>query len=127
MVRMAEWVATLVAGVVGVVGAILVYALGLRPTRRAEKRAERADRRERSAERRDRERLERERQQAADEEANEEDYEKFLAAVYEHFELGGWSFPVEPEDLDLGMRAVDEGLFDEVWKSGKLSLRRRKQ
>jgi len=124
---MAEWVATLVAGVVGVGGAILVYALGLRRARTAEKRAERADRRERRAEKRDRERLERERQKVADEEASEEDYQEFLAAVYEHLDLGGRSFPVEPEDLDLATRSIDEGLFDEVWKSGKLSLRRRRQ
>jgi hypothetical protein len=121
---MPEWVATIVASVIG---ALVAYALGFRQGKRAEKRAERAERRERQGEKRDRARFERERQKVADEEATEEDYREFLAAVYEDFEFGGRSFSVEPDDLDLGTRAVNEGRFDEVWKSGKLSLRRRRQ
>ena len=50
----------------------------------------------------------------------------FLDDVYEHFDAGGRSFPVEREDQDLGMRAVEEGLFDHEWRSGKLILLRRR-
>ncbi len=117
-----EWLAGAVATVAA---AVLVYALERRARRRAEKRAERSDRREQRREKRERERFERE---TAEEEAKadeEDDYSEFLAEVEDHFEFGGRSLEVEPEDRARALRAVDEGLFDDEWRRGKLFLYRR--
>lgn len=95
-----------------------MYLLGAPLRRRREKRARLAERRKRRAEKRAREQ---------DEEgaAEDEEYRAFLDDVYEFFDTGRRVFPVEREDQDLGMRSVEEGLFDDEWRSGKLFLMRR--